>query len=446
MIEISAENSKNSKNIENIESSKNIKNILSLKNIHSIKIFLFLIIIVMSCLISSSFTISFIARSYAENQYNMIEKLAQAMISNYPGDEQEIVGLIKYSSASPQNDEIVTQSILSGYGYKPESFAPGYKETALLIAAGCLLIFLLLLMVLIQSLKKSIRFRIGDLTAYLEKINTNQDVTILPPVEDDFSPLQDEIYKTVTSLNQTTDAAVDARKNYADNLANIAHQIKTPLTAVLVITELLEGEWKPEYPMQIKNQTMRLNQLSEALLTLSRIDAGVLKLEKKQVDVYTMLQIAVDTVYEMTSESTIKISLLNHSEIMFIGDLEWSVEAMINVIKNCMEHTQDSGEILIEYVENPLYVEITIKDSGEGFEQADLPHIFERFYRGKSASKTGIGIGLSLSKSLIEMQNGFITAQNLPDGGAGFSIRFYSRSANTFLATDTAFKTLGNPV
>lgn len=286
MIEISAENSKNSKNIENIEnieSSKNIKNILSLKNIHNIKIFLFLIIIVMSCLISSSFTISFIARSYAENQYNMIEKLAQAMISNYPGDEQEIVGLIKYSSASPQNDEIVTQSILSGYGYKPESFAPGYKETALLIAAGCLLIFLLLLMVLIQSLKKSIRFRIGDLTAYLEKINTNQDVTILPPVEDDFSPLQDEIYKTVTSLNQTTDAAVDARKNYADNLANIAYQIKTPLTAVLVITELLEGEWKPEYPMQIKNQTMRLNQLSEALLTLSRIDAGVLKLEKNRL-------------------------------------------------------------------------------------------------------------------------------------------------------------------
>jgi signal transduction histidine kinase len=385
-----------------------------------------IIILILCCLLGSSFSMLLAADFHAKSQYRLLSELSRKMISKYPDSEQEIIRLIKSGSYYYEDDGISDQDYLSAYGFEPKDFAMRYLNQSYLFAAICMLLFLLLLFLLFRIIRKRYRRRIYGLTEYLEKINTDKSVSLLPSVEDVFSPLQDEIYKTLTNLRQTKDAAIEAKKNFADNLANISHQIKTPITSVFIMTQLLKNEWKEDYVEQIRKQALRLEQMAGALLTLSRIDAGVLKLERKQIDIYTMLQLSADALEEIIGQKEIKVTLPNHPGIMFQGDLEWSMEAFMNLIKNCAEHTPDKGEISLDYSQNPLYSEILVKDSGEGFSKKDLLHAFERFYRGERASKTGIGIGLSLARSIIEMQNGLIYASNLPEGGACFTVRFYS--------------------
>lgn len=264
------------------------------------------------------------------------------------------------------------------------------------------------------------------MTNYLEQINVGAAGTVIQTKEDEFSHLQDEIYKTVTSLYQTREAAVQAKVNFADNLANIAHQLKTPITAAFLSLQLMKSTTPNVYGEQIGEQLERLNRLEESLLTLSKIDAGTLHLEFSQVDIYTALNLAAENLNDLLMKENISVDIPDNGCIEICGDMEWTMEALINLMKNCMEHSAYGGTIHCNYSSNPLYVEILIWDDGEGFWPEDIPHLFERFYRGKGAAGNGIGIGLSLACSIFELQNGNITARNLQSGGACFEIRMYS--------------------
>ena len=269
------------------------------------------------------------------------------------------------------------------------------------------------------------RKRIEELTAYLEEVNIGKTASILQTKEDEFSMLQDEIYKTVTTLYQTKEEALLAKQNYADHLANISHQLKTPITAAMCSLQLLKEKESSVYVDQAIHQLTRLKDLGETLLTISRIDSGTLKLERKPIDVYTLLNLAADNLYHLAEETHVTIQIPDLGSRMFMGDLEWSMEACLNLMKNCIEHSPNNATIFCEYSQNPLYTEILIRDEGGGFDKEDLGHIFERFYRGKNAKGSGIGIGLALAKSVFELQNGTVTARNLPDKGACFEIRVY---------------------
>lgn len=177
---------------------------------------------------------------------------------------------------------------------------------------------------------------------------------------------------------------------------------------------------------QIKKQLERLSVLEEALLTLSKIDAGTLPFEYSKVDIYTALTLAADNLSNLLQKEGVSILIPDKGCVEITGDMEWTIEAFLNLLKNCMEHSTQNGTIHCDYSTNPIYSEILIWDEGEGFYPDDIPHLFERFYRGKNASSNGIGIGLALAKSIFELQNGNITARNLPDGGACFEIRIYS--------------------
>lgn len=284
------------------------------------------------------------------------------------------------------------------------------------------------------------RARIAELTDYLEQINVGGVGTVLSTKEDEFSHLQDEMYKTVTELYHTREQAIAAKENYADNLANIAHQLKTPVTAAFLSLQLLEQvddiaqevhkEKVKNNVTLIKKQLERLQYLEEALLTLSRIDAGALKLECAQVDIYTVLSLAADNLDKLLSGKNVSVSIPDKGSVTFQGDMEWTMEALMNLMKNCMEHSPEGGTIYCDYSVNPLYQEIRVWDEGIGFSKEDIPHLFERFYRGKNIGKdendTGVGIGLSLARSIFEMQSGTISARNLPQGGACFEIKIYS--------------------
>lgn len=229
----------------------------------------------------------------------------------------------------------------------------------------------------------------------------------------------------MTFLYRTKEQAVQVKNDFAENLSNIAHQIKTPITAMSLSVQKMRLDFDGKALDQVEKQLSRLNYLEEALLVLSRIDAGTLFLQKEETDVFTLLVLASDNLQELFSGSGTSIHIPEKGEMMIVADMDWTMEAIMNLMKNCMEHNK-GGTVHCSYAQNPLYTEILIWDEGAGFEREDIPHIFERFYRGKNASEGGIGIGLALAKEIIERQNGTIRAKNRSEGGAFFEIRFYT--------------------
>lgn len=315
---------------------------------------------------------------------------------------------------------------LKAFGYQESDFLePVQKNIRFLALAGGGIGAVLFLSAFLYWRRKNAA-RIKSLTEYLEKINTGGTGLLLEAGEDDFSGLQDEIYKTVTMMKQTRDRALEDKRNFAENLSNIAHQLKTPITAIALSNQMMRLHPEQQYTDQIERQLGRLTHLEEALLLLARMDAGTLFLESQTVDVFTLLTLAADNLREIAEEQSVFVEIPNLGEVEIMADLEWTMEAVMNLMKNCMEHTPEGGIVHCSYEQNPLYVEIIIRDEGSGFEKEEIPHLFERFYRGKNAKNQGIGIGLPLAKEIFEMQNGILSAKNLPNGGACFEIRVYS--------------------
>ena len=368
---------------------------------------------------------AFFLHTYRQIAFEHTSSLCETILINSPEAEPHLLAALKdYHSLTEQ--ELKGNDYLEKYGYRADDFCYDFPPDTVLfpillfLPAACLFaagIFL--------SRRKN-RKRIDDLTVYLEKVNTGAAGTLIQTQEDEYSHLQDEIYKTVTMLYQTKEKAVAAKKNFAENLANIAHQLKTPITAAFLSLQLMEKEIPGAYAEQVRQQLKRLNRLEEALLTLSQIDAGALPLKREKVDLYTVLNLAADNLNDLLWNNHITVDIPENGCIEFSGDLEWTMEALINLIKNCMEHSKPDGVVHCDYSGNPLYVEIRIWDDGAGFDTEDLPHLFDRFYRGRRAVPNGIGIGLALARSIFELQNGTITACNLQNGGACFEIRIYS--------------------
>lgn len=379
-------------------------------------------------LISASLTAVLLIRYYSRMQFQLLGDFCEEMIRQRPDSRQTVLEFLKAQQSNTLTD--TGENILLSFGYQPSDFWGGSPYILFFIGAGFLTGSLLFFLSYLYWKKKSAA-RINALTSYLEKINTGGQGLLLDTAEDEFSLLRDEIYKTVTTLYQTRDAALEAKNNYADNLSNIAHQLKTPITSISLSVQMMEKQCASDYSAQIRKQLSRLTYLEEALLLLSRIDAGTLALKQTEADVFTLLTLASDHLQELLIQKGVFIDIPETDAISITADLDWTMEAMMNLMKNCMEHTGAGTAVHCSYEKNPLYVQIRIWDEGAGFAKEDLPHLFERFYRGKtdrakSTGSGGIGVGLSLSKAIIEMQNGIIRAFNLPCGGACFEIRFYT--------------------
>lgn len=380
---------------------------------------------VLVCVVSIIGITVFWQYEYRQTAFEHVSQFCEIIIENHPeGEEQVLSALKQYHTLAEQ--EVKGNQFLKQYGYRNNEFCEGVPWNFFI--PSVILIFLVIcgFLLTVWRMNKRNRMRIEELTSYLEQVNVGAAGTVIQVKEDEFSHLQDEIYKTVTSLYQTREAAVQAKVNFADNLANIAHQLKTPITSAFLSLQLMKNTTPNIYGEQIERQLDRLNRLEESLLTLSKIDAGTLHMEFSQVDIYTALNLAAENLNDLLLKENVSVDIPDHGCIEIYGDMEWIMEALMNLMKNCMEHSKHGGTIHCDYFSNPLYAEILIWDDGEGFQAEDIPHLFERFYRGKGAAGNGIGIGLSLAHSIFELQNGNITARNLPEGGACFEIRVYS--------------------
>lgn len=268
--------------------------------------------------------------------------------------------------------------------------------------------------------------RLTALTRYLEAASCGKEA-ILACTEDEFSILEDEIHKTVSELRVAREQAQQERRQQADNLADIAHQLKTPLTSMSLMTQLLSAEVCPaqmEYVERLGRQLTRLSWLIGSLLSMSRLDAGAVEFAPVSLPFAELAARSTEPIETLLRERGQTI-LLRGGDFHLLCDPHWTAEALGNLVKNCSEHTPAGGQITLAAVATPLYLQITVEDTGTGFDQAELPHLFRRFFRGKQSARDSIGIGLALSRAIVEGQGGIVRAENCLDGGARFILRFY---------------------
>ncbi|MBV7271875.1 HAMP domain-containing histidine kinase [Clostridium sp. PL3] len=246
--------------------------------------------------------------------------------------------------------------------------------------------------------------------------------------EGELSILQSEITKMTLRIREQNDGLKKEKKYLADSLADIAHQLRTPLTSANLILSLLannpnENERKA-FVRETEELLVQMDWLITSLLKLSRLDAGIVMFQSKQIDVNSLIRTALRPFLISMELHNITLQIDVPKGIIIQGDSGWLSEAIQNILKNCLESTSDNGKIEIFCTDNPLFTEIVIHDSGTGFEKEDLPCLFDRFYRGKNSKATGYGIGLALCKMIITEQGGTITAKNHLQGGAIFDLRF----------------------
>ncbi len=310
--------------------------------------------------------------------------------------------------------------------------AGGTAATAYKIhpAAGLLAAFSACLFGLLFFLFTRERYkRIARLSEEIDQVLHDGDQACIADCEEgELSILKSEVEKMTLRIREQNSALKKEKERLAQSLADIAHQLRTPLTSANIILSLLENNPQEEERTELLRETeqlfSRMDMLLTSLLKLSQLDAGIIIFKKENIDVKELVEAALHPLlipFEL-HEITPKLSV---PEGIFIeGDFDWLSQGLLNVLKNCMESAGDKGEIFIACQDTPLYTEITVRDSGKGFKPEELSRIFDRYYRGKDTRATGFGIGLALCRTIITRQGGIITAKNHPEGGAVFAIRF----------------------
>lgn len=292
------------------------------------------------------------------------------------------------------------------------------------------------------------RYRaLAKMAANLDRVLAGErDIRLRDMSEGELAILSSEIDKVIARLNLTVDELQAEKLALSDALADISHQLKTPLTSIAISTELIrdrlsargDSEDLVERLRLIQTLQARVEDLVAALLKLARIDAGVIKLVCGAVDARELVRKSFEPLAIAFDIADVRFSADVQDGASYEGDLTWSVEALENILKNCMEHTPAGGCVSVRVTEDVLACRIRIEDTGPGIAESDLPHIFERFYRGSrdanaapsEVNPAGVGIGLALSKSLVTAQGGTLTAENLRDEngnitGAAFNLVFF---------------------
>ena len=253
--------------------------------------------------------------------------------------------------------------------------------------------------------------------------------------EGELSILKIEIDKMLLRMREQSDALKEDKSYLAASMADISHQIRTPLTSIrLVLSLLSEPELTQARRLELVQQLgmliSRIDWLIEALLKVSRLDAGTVVFKTQHVPVAQVIRAALEPLeipMELRGQTFAFTAETKRESIL--ADLSWTVEAVSNILKNCMEHTPSGGTIRVAAAQNAIFTELIIEDDGPGFDKADLPHLFERFYKGKGSGEQSVGIGLALARMILTRQNATIKAENRTDGGARFVIHFYQERA-----------------
>ncbi len=355
-----------------------------------------------------------------------------------------IIGLIKEEYPNISDEEIIKilnneefskdgTELLEKYGVSDELVIEKmqdrqakfiiYNIVIIILCAGSIVSVFFIYLI---NRKKKINY----LDSYLQKVSNGKYYTELEKEsEDELNRLKDSLYKITVMLKEDAESKRLQNETILNSVANISHQLKTPLTSIQILldniiesTDMNENTRK-KFTLEILRQVKGMNFLILALLKLSRLDAGVVEFENKEINLKNLVEDIIsdlDVVVDIKQISIIK----NIKDVTITGDYNWNKEAILNIIKNAVEHTQEGKNVYIDIDENDVYSKITVTDEGNGIAKKDLKHIFEKFYKVTDSDSNSFGIGLALSKSIIEKQNGYISVDSKIGEGTTFIIKY----------------------
>ena len=373
-------------------------------------------------------------RTYQEALNQTTKAILAICIEENPQIEDSMMKKLKEIE---KIDTKQVEILLQQYGYQEQDMAilepiqEAFNPNIWINAGIITLLGISFLGIFISYLLKK-DHKIEEITQYLQKIQQKDySLKIEENTEGELSNLRNEIYKITVMLKEETEELVRQKKALSNSLSDISHQLKTPLTSISVMVDVLKenqdmkAEEKEEFLREIARQLSWINWLVISLLKLSKLDAGTIELKKERVNCQALIETVVKNLSIPIEIKNQTVTVTGDDCANFRGDFNWTQEAVLNIVKNCLEHTQEGGTIEVSYQENPLYTEIVIKDNGDGISPEELPHIFQRFYKGKSASKDSVGIGLALAQSIIQKQGGDISVHSQLGEGSQFRIKLY---------------------
>ena len=394
-----------------------------------ILIFIIFLIYLISILLFNNYQY----KKYTLNYNTKINSVLSLLIDKYPSlTKEELINILNSNTDTKEN-------ILKQYGLdiEKDSFILNNEKVYLnsikvtIIITSSLFLMVLFIILVHEYIKMK---NINNLTKVLEEINNkNYKIDIDDSTEDELSILKSEIYKTTIMLKEQADNSTLDKINLKDSLSNISHQLKTPLTSInIMLDNILDSEEmsedvRTEFINNIKREISNINFLVAGILKLSRLDANVVNFMVEKVKVKDIINECIKNVSSLCDLKNISIDVTGNEMLKINCDFKWEVEAITNILKNCVEHSNNNSKIDIKYINNKMYTEITIKDYGKGMSEKDVKHIFERFYKGSNSTSDSVGIGLSLSKSIIEQENGTINVNSKLNRGTVFTIRYYNK-------------------
>lgn len=374
------------------------------------------------------------SKEFHRETNKILAGIVGSLIEKYSEAEQDIIKQL--STIQEQTVENGMQ-ILQKYGINVEEIVPATNlEQVHQKSMRIMLLWIVLLGILLISCFAIYLYRrekkIRAITEYLKEIEKQQySLKIQENEEGELSYLQNEIYKITVMLKESAQKLSQDKIYLSNALSDISHQIKTPLTSISVLLDILKEntnlpeEKRQEFLFEISRQIEWIHWLVISLLKLSKFDAGTVELKKETILIQNLIKEVIQNLSIPLEIKNQTIQMQGDPSSSFIGDFHWTAEAIINIIKNCMEHTEEGKTIQVSFKENALFTQIIIKDSGEGIAKEDLPYIFQRFYKGKNAGKDSFGIGLALAKAIIQNQGGDISVKSKKGEGSTFFVTIY---------------------
>ena len=368
----------------------------------------------------------FLFYNYQNNLF--INNLINEVINRYPDiSKEEIISLLDSQGEN-------TNNILEEYGIDLELDSLVLKneeviKTSIIINVFLLLIFILILVIFYFQYLKNHNRELSNITNYLESINEgNYKLEIDTNQEDYLSTLKNEIYKITVMLKEQASNSKNDKLALKTSLEDLSHQLKTPLTSISIMLDNIsnvniDSKTKQEFIKDIRREVLNISFFVNTILKLARFDANTITFSKTSFLISKLLQEAIKNVSMLADLKNIKIVVTGLNEYI-LGDFKWQVEAITNILKNCIEYSNSDSLITINYGENKLYSYIKIQDRGIGMDKEDLKNLFIRFYKGKNSKSDSVGIGLALAKTIIEHDNAYISVDSKKGEGTVFVIKY----------------------
>lgn len=357
-------------------------------------------------------------KTYTKNFNNKISAIINVIKKDYPKiTDKEIIKIIN-------NDTLKTNDFFNKYGIDVNNKSilikndrDYHKFLAINLSFLTITVVILLIIYIRYNYKKE--KDIKDIIKCIEQINKkNYEIQIDSISEDELSILKNEIYKTTIMLKEAAENSSKDKLNLKKSLEDISHQLKTPLTSILVMLDNIiedsnmEEKIRNDFIVDIKRNVLNINFLVQSLLKLSKFDANAIHFVKQENDLKTIIEESIKNVSTLCDLRNINIKLNIKENSKIICDDKWQIEALTNIIKNAIEHSKNNSNIIINIKNNNVYSMIEVIDFGEGIAKKDIKHIFERFYKCKNTKTDSIGIGLALAKTIIEEDKGTISVES----------------------------------